>query len=183
MRKFKDFIKDIIYDKNDLLIAVIILAVAAFVINDRLDVVMNYPEYLAAQEQSNLPVDAQPDSDAADKAEDPSGESPDTPADDTQENPGQGEDSGKPATPVQPANPTPDQPVAPGNSDLVSIYIEYGSTGSQIAQLLVDSGLLKSKEEFYDAVNAAGADTKLQAGSFKIPANATPDKIISIITN
>lgn len=42
MKKFKDFI----YDKNDIIIAVLILAVAALIIAWRLDVILQYPKQL-----------------------------------------------------------------------------------------------------------------------------------------
>lgn len=45
MRKLKDFF----YDKNDIIIVLIILAVAAFIIYTRIEIIMEYPEELAAK--------------------------------------------------------------------------------------------------------------------------------------
>ena len=45
MRKLKDFF----YDKNDIIIVLIILAVAAFIIYTRIETIMEYPEELAAR--------------------------------------------------------------------------------------------------------------------------------------
>ena len=42
MKKFKDFL----YDKNDILIAVLILVVAAAIIAWRMDVILQYPKQL-----------------------------------------------------------------------------------------------------------------------------------------
>lgn len=42
MKKFKDFL----YDKNDILIAVLILVVAASIIAWRMDVILQYPKQL-----------------------------------------------------------------------------------------------------------------------------------------
>lgn len=42
-------IKDFFYNKNDIIIVLIILAAAAFVIYDRMDTIMAYPDTLAAQ--------------------------------------------------------------------------------------------------------------------------------------
>lgn len=183
MKKFKDFIKDVIYDKNDLVIALVILALAGFVIHDRIGVIMSYPEILAAQKQDSIPASTEPESEThgepLDSTEEPDGD----PASDPAQNPDAGQNPSTDTGQSGSGTVTPPAKPEQTSTDLVSIYIDYGSTGSQIAQLLIDSGLIKSKEVFYDAVNAAGADTKLQAGSFKIPANATPAQIISIITN
>lgn len=45
MKKLKDFF----YDKNDIIIVLIILAVAAFIIYTRIETIMEYPEELAKQ--------------------------------------------------------------------------------------------------------------------------------------
>ena len=45
MRKVKDFF----YDKNDIIIVLIILAVAAFIIYTRIGAIMDYPEQLARE--------------------------------------------------------------------------------------------------------------------------------------
>ncbi|MDO4553334.1 MAG: aminodeoxychorismate lyase, partial [Bacillota bacterium] len=57
-----------------------------------------------------------------------------------------------------------------------------GSTGADIAQLLIDAGLITEANEFYNAVIAAEADTRLQAGDFTIPAGATPEQVVNILT-
>lgn len=158
-------LKDIIYDKNDILIALIIVLMAGLLIHNRIDVIMDYPSVLAAEtsvgvtEEEPAPVDSEnpPVTETPTEIESP--------------------------TPTEPENPVAGETVGEPTISQVSIYIEYGATGSQIAQILIDSGLIESSEQFYSAVEAAGADTKLQAGSFKIPSNATPAEIISIITN
>jgi len=158
-------IKDFIYDKNDLLVAFIIVAVAAFVIALRVDIIMAYPLTITLDETTpdHIAV-VSPNIPEIPQYEDPEvADDPDI--NQENENP-----------------PTVAQPPADSNIGRISIYIEYGSTGSQIAQLLINSGLIENKEDFYNAVTEAGADTKLQAGSFKIPSNATLPEIVRIIT-
>lgn len=139
-------LKDILYDKNDLLVALVILAIAGFVIYNRIDVIMDYPGTLVAQAGTESP----PVAEQIDESDDADQQTDET-----------------------------DEP----EINQISIYIEYGATGNHIAQLLIDYDLIQTKEQFYDAVAAAGADTRLQAGNFKIPSNATPAEIIEIITN
>lgn len=165
-------LKDFIYNKNDIVIALVIVVIAAYIIVERIDTIMDYPAMmtaLASEEKAELEsgssVTPQPPP-AQDSEEGDSDEEPDPPIE--TETPDNSDVADK--TTGEPSN------------RQVSIYIEYGSSGSDIAQLIVDSGLLESRDAFYDAVAASGADTKLQAGSFKIPANATPEEIIRIIT-
>ena len=60
MKKFKDFI----YDKNDIIIAVLILAVAALIIFWRLNVILEYPKQLLGNDEPTVenPVDNPDDS-------------------------------------------------------------------------------------------------------------------------
>jgi hypothetical protein len=164
-----NLIKDIFYNKNDVLIALVIVLVAGYVIVDRIGVIMDYPSMLTAiaAEQNGEVVPENPDNNGVD---------PDTPVSD---NPGVEDPAVDPPAP----NPVAEQTTGEPTVQQVSIHIESGATGSQIAQKLVDAGLLENRDAFYDAVAAAGAETKLQAGSFKIPSNATPAEIIRIITN
>ncbi|GAB1476786.1 hypothetical protein MASR2M70_16220 [Bacillota bacterium] len=163
-------IKDFIYDKNDLLVALIIVAAAALLIMSRVEIIMAYPTSLEAE------LYAAGDEIKPDIQQKPKPPSSDDLGDETDAAAGNQTGEGTEAAES-------DNPPADENVGSISIYIEYGATGSQIAQLLIDSGLIPNKEAFYDAVTAAGADTKLQAGNFKIPANATPAEIIRIITN
>ncbi len=180
-------IKDFIYDKNDLLIALLIVMAATFIIMSRIDVIITYPSTLAAEIDNSGPViPIEPD--------DGSGEDPvddEDPADndpDGEEDPADNEGtSGDPQPPSDTDDPEPDNGSGgtsgqtPGGSE-VAINIPPGSNGSDIAQLLVNAGLIDRREVFYDAVSAAGAETRLQAGTFRIPANATPAEIVRIIT-
>ncbi|MGI6733976.1 MAG: hypothetical protein ACOX4J_07405 [Anaerovoracaceae bacterium] len=181
-------IKDFIYDKNDLLIALLIVLAATFVILSRIEVIMAYPSTLVAETEagegevvSQLPY-VPPENANEDEQSSEEGQSEDTSGD--QEDPPQippedpgDTDSGNTDTGVS------DPPTNKPSADYVSINIEYGSTGSDIAQLLINAGLIPDRQTFYNAVEAAGADTKLQAGNFRIPSNATPEEIIRIITN
>ncbi|PKM84857.1 MAG: hypothetical protein CVU86_05080 [Firmicutes bacterium HGW-Firmicutes-11] len=171
-------LKDLIYNKNDVLIALVIVLVAGFVIFDRIGVIMDYPSMLTAQaaEQNGEVVPETPGNDGVDL-------DPETPVSDDPGSEDPVTDGEEPAVDPPAPDPDPEQTTGEPAVQQVSVYIEYGVNGSQIAQLLVDAGLLENTDAFYTALSAAGADTKLQAGSFKIPSNATPAEIIQIITN
>jgi hypothetical protein len=179
MNRFKEKLKDLFYDKNDLFIAIIVLVLAGLLIQNRIGVIMDYPAIMAAQASSENSL-------RTEAPKEPAENKPASPAETSNE--ASEEEIADPEEPDVPGNTeTPDDPIADSATSepavkQVSIYIEYGATGSQIAQLLVDSGLITEKQQFYDAVRTAGAETRLQAGNFKIPSNASPAQIIDIIT-
>ncbi|MGI6731845.1 MAG: hypothetical protein ACOX5F_08170 [Anaerovoracaceae bacterium] len=192
-------IKDFIYNKSDIFVALIIVCIAAFVIVNRIEIITAYPSTLAAEANAAAegigstpkhvpqgepwgqnPEDQEPDEGSLDENMDPdqpvSSDESLPPPDTGQESPGVG---GQGSSPSQGSGSQGSNPQ--GGSDL-SLTIEYGMTGDQIADALIRAGLLETRQQFYNAVAIAGAETKLQAGTFTIPANASPDEIVSIIT-
>lgn len=160
-------LKDIFYDKNDILIALIIISVAAIVIVGRIDSILAYPASLSVEATS---VDEPVIYSNSDTEEDTQNDTEnDTNLPDSTEN------TDEQATDTNKDN-------SESNNKNHIINIEFGSNGDQIADILIKEGLIQSKQEFYNAVTTAGADTKLQAGSFIIPANSTPAEVVAIIT-
>ena len=138
-------IKDFLYNINDVVIALIIVALAALLIISRINVLMDSSvvETASSSTESSESVDG-----------------------------GNGEGSGE----------SEDGEVSADGTYPHSIYIAYGESTDSIGQSLVDLGLFSSVDEFNTAVEAAGAATKLQAGTFTIPQNATHDEVIEILT-
>lgn len=157
-------IKDLIYDKNDLFIALVIICIAGILIFNRVEAIMAYPATLAGNAGSNTqePVDT-----------------PTPPATDTTD---QGTPPTEPAK--EPTDPVKTPPTAQGNAGVVnhSVYIEPGSSGEKIAEVLLSVKLINSTSEFVNAVDNAGLSSKLKAGTFVIPSNSTLDQTIAILT-
>jgi len=150
-------LKDIFYDLNDIMVALVIVALASLVIVTNIDSILAYPSSIA--EEINVPEEEVPTNYA--------------------ENP--------PITDSGSSDSSDDQQgtTGAGIEEVVnySVYINSGSTGDQIADLLIGVGLFQDRQQFRDAVAAAGADGKLKAGNFIIPSDSTPAEVISIITN
>jgi hypothetical protein len=170
-------LKDIFYDLNDIMVALIIVAVAALTIVSNIDSILNYPASIAAEIQ--LPEEEVP----TNYADNPPVNDP-SDGDSVDDDPGTttgvgindhgtagGGTSGNEGTGTT------------GEVVNYSVYINSGSTGAQIAEILIGVGLFQDRQQFLDAVAAAGAEGKLQAGNFIIPSDATPAEVISIITN
>jgi hypothetical protein len=169
MEKFKNFL----YDKNDIIVALVIIILATFIITGRINAIMVYPETMlqkAQEEAGSSVLEPAPSSDEAAPvvpvASDPLAEAPIETAPDT--------------TVPNPAAPIDNPP--PANDTVITLIIPAGSSGDAIANLLIGNGLIAQKSDFLSAVAAAGVEKKLKAGTFKIPAGSTPAQVVAIIT-
>lgn len=164
-------IKDFIYDFNDILVALLILAVAAGVITWRVADIMAYPEYLAKQQDIVI----------AQKPEEPEIDMTDvdlTPDDTVIENINTTPDDAN-SDVIGTEAQTPEAPTAASGE--TKITIPSGTPASKIADILYDAGLITSTSDFLSELSAQKADTKLKAGTFTVPAGSTMDEIIAIL--
>ncbi|MFZ5814629.1 MAG: hypothetical protein ACOY93_04945 [Bacillota bacterium] len=101
----------------------------------------------------------------------------------------------QPAQPEQPAQPTgqqaepagqtqpePAPPPPPPKPANITFTVEPGSTSQEIAANLKAAGLIPNEQEFLELVAALGVETRLQAGTFVIPTDASVDAIIAKLT-
>lgn len=164
-------LKDIFYDLNDILVAAVILAVAALVIFTNIDSILDYPSSVSAEVQMSEEETPTTYAENPPITNDITGS-----AIDGQGTTGGGTDDSNTTGGGVTGN--------PGSGEVVnySVYINYGETGDQIADKLIGVGLFKDRQQFYDAVSAAGAEGRLQAGEFIIPSDSTPAEVVSILT-
>ncbi len=64
----------------------------------------------------------------------------------------------------------------------VSIIIPGGSTGSKVAQILQDNGLIRDKNEFLKVLNDGNLGSKLRAGTFVIKSGSSIPEIMKVLT-
>lgn len=170
MKKFKDFI----YDKNDIIIAVLILAVAALIIFWRLNVILEYPKQLLGNDEPNVenPVENTGDNSAGtDKPADNSGNS----------GAGSGAGSGSDSTTNdnEPADNTQELPLWQGGVLTKDVEVEVsGNSASAAIQCLIDIGLFDDYAEYQTICDEAGLDhEKVKAGTFKFNKGSTKKDI------
>ena len=161
MEKLKDFI----YDKNDILVALLVLVFAAFLICWRMDVIMDYPEKVFAdtqQEGSQI------------QEEDPSGQEGSISGNEGDgDSEGGGEGSGG------------DEPVVPSSSlwegGVLTRDVEvdvYGNSAMAAVQCLVDAGLFDDYDEYKVICDLAGMNhEKVSAGSLVFTAGTTKEEV------
>lgn len=184
-------LKDIFYDLNDILVALMIVALAAFVIATNMESILAYPSVIAEEIQlpeeegptqyaENPPITNEPGDEGGDE-----GTAGTADGDQNASGNGQNTSGGGVSGNEGPAGGTSGSEGAGSSGGAVvnySVTIQYGMTGDQIADLFIGLGLFNDRREFNNAVTAAGKEGKLQAGTFTIPSDSTPAEVISIIT-
>lgn len=172
MKKFKDFI----YDKNDIIIAVLILAIAALIIAWRLDVILQYPKQLInndADTNVSEPADNSDNSgDNADKPADNSDNSDDN-ADTPADNSGDGDNSNS-GDNANNGDSTPAQLWVGGKLSRDIEVDVTGTTASAAVQCLIDKGLFTDYSEYQKACENLGLNhEKVSAGTMTFTKGST----------
>lgn len=150
MKKIKDFF----YNKNDLIIVLLIVALAAFIIYTRVDAIMTYPEEMA--DKTDVQTEQQ------DKTE--SGT----------EDPSEPEDSG--------SDSNNDKKSDPAGAKDISIEITGDDTAVTVAEKLEDAGIISSATKFEGYMANEGKEDSLKTGTFTIPEGSSNEEILDIIT-
>lgn len=164
MKKFKD----LIYDYNDILLAILIIIVAGAVIFVKVSDIMAYPSFAKNEPKQQQEVDfSDVDLDPIDV--------------DPVINDGTdviGEDEPDDSLPVD--DPQETTPVAPTGD--VKFEVKQGEYLSTVASNLKKLGLIEDSSAFVKKVEEMKLDSKLQIGTFTIPAGSTMEDIAKIIT-
>lgn len=85
--------------------------------------------------------------------------------------------------PTQEQAPDQTQPAAPPPKPVnVTFVVEPGSPSQVIAANLKAAGLIADEQAFLDLVFALGVETRLKAGTFVIPTDASLDAVIKVLT-
>lgn len=172
MKRFKD----LIYDYNDVFVAVMIVVLAGAIIFWRISDIMAYPEYLAQQIAGNATDDVDVgDLDLSLEEVDDMNENPEDITTDPVDSEGE-------TTPPIPEEEEPEETGEFTTSKDASFTVPAGVTGSKIAQLLLEEKLIESTEAFMTEISEQNAETGLMAGTFNIPAGSTVGDIVDILT-
>ena len=164
MKKFKD----LIYDYNDILLAILIIIVAGAVIFVKVSDIMAYPSFAKNEPRKEQdvdfsdvdldPIDVQPViNDGTDVI---------------------GEDDPDDSLPI--TNPEPTTPPTPTGD--VKFEVKQGEYLSNVASNLKKAGLIEDSSAFVKKVEEMKLESKLQIGEFTIPAGSSMEDIAKIIT-
>ena len=168
-------IKDLIYDYNDIFVALLIIAAAAAIILWRVSDIMAYPEYLAGKEQTQT---GDVDFSEIDLTPVEVEEFNDNPDEITVD-----ENQGSEQTPAEEPSNTeePSQTASVDEDGNYRIEIPKGSSAQGIARILKDQGVISDIDAFMDKVEELGATMKMKYGNYKIPQGSSAEEIINIL--
>lgn len=166
-------LKNILYDKNDILVALIIVCVAGVIIFNRIETIMDFPSSLAADAGTKVSEPTKVGNDNNNNSQDKSKDSSKT---NTEENKDTDKNKSGDSSKTNPGN------TDKGKVTNLSVYIAPGASASDIANIFLTAKLVKDKQEILTAISTAGAESKLKAGTFIVPSNSTPAEIVAIIT-
>lgn len=165
-------LKDLIYDYNDILLAILIIIVAGAVIFWKVSDIMAYPAFAKAQQaaqqkEQGINID--------DMDLDP------IPVDQNV-NPGTDEIGGTEGEQTPAVTPEPQPQVNPQPVVDKKFEVKSGDYFSTAAKNLKDAGLIDDSQAFIQKVKDLGLESKLQIGIFTIPAGADYEQIAHILT-
>lgn len=175
-------IKDIIYDKSDILIAILILAIAALIIVWRLSIILEYPKQLIGTDDAST-VLTEPDEDAAaDTATDADAAGTDADAAgsdaaaDSQDAAADGDTADQTDDALEVSN------TAQWDGDKLAVDLEVkitGTTASEAVQCMVDAGIFADYAEYESICDSMNYDDeKMRAGVFIFAKGTTKEDII-----
>jgi cell division protein YceG involved in septum cleavage len=157
------------YSKSDIVVAVVIIVIAALIIWFRVDAIMEYPSSGSPGSQIASKTSELSDPDAV--------ASPVT--DGAVDEPSEEAAASEAAVEPPPEPPVEETPPPPTET---TFEVKSGEATSTIANNLANANLVPSASDFLNAVKSAGAETRLKAGTFKIPGGSSVDQIVQILT-
>ena len=177
MKKIKDFI----YDFNDVLVALLLVAAAGLVIFWRVQVVMAYPKAFAASQQETSggididfsEIDLHEDEviyipePGVDPAENQTGDETDPSGENTEQT-----EENQPSGETVPEK-NPEKAVS-----YIQIEVKSGMSWNTVGKALEESGLVSSAKEFSARVNERKVGSRLQIGKFELNTSMTLDEVI-----
>jgi hypothetical protein len=172
--------RNFLYNKSDILIAIIIIVVAAIIIWTRVDAIMGSDKgggdtpNVSSGEQLEEPDT--PPTDAAIAGDQ-------TPAD-GQTAEGEAVTSSEAIEGEPPAGgeEVSGEEAPPADTEPVEFTVEIGSAASTVAKGLESAGLVETADAFLSELTAQNAETKLKAGTFKIAPGTSVSEIVKKLT-
>ncbi len=184
-------IKDIIYNKSDILIALLILAIAALIIFWRLSIILEYPKELIGTDEASE-VLTEPDEDAATTDANAGTDNANANAEASQNTDNAGTDASANSDAAN-ADANKDAESESGDSGEVTTTAKWdgdklaadlevkltGTTAYEAVMCMVDAGVFKDYEEYQEICGNIGYDhEKMRAGVFNFAKGTTKEDII-----
>lgn len=173
-------IKDFIYDKSDIVVAILILFIAAVIILWRFNVILDYPKTLIAN-QNIVQTEGQTGGESTEQGEEGTLTPEDVvPVEDEQTvQEEQTQQTAEAETQSQEQTQQPNVSLWVDGKLTATVTVEVkGASATAAVQCLIDKGLYKDYEEYKTYCNKLGLDDeKVAADTFKFKEGTTKDEI------
>lgn len=171
MKKFKDFI----YDKNDIIIALLILVVAALVIFWRLNIILEYPKQLLGNDDPGASTTV----DNGGEDGQGGGSQGDDSQEGVQDNDGTGTADGNGTDDGSGTGDSQEMPLWQGGVLTRDVEVEVtGNSATAAIQCLIDEGLFDDYADYQQVCTDSGLDhEKVRAGTFTFEKGSTKKDI------
>ena len=153
--KFREGLKDFFYDAIDYILMIVIILAVAGIIGWRLNILFHKEDTKDSTIGTKIEISKDDKKEEKNKVEDGNKNS---------EEENKVEDNEK------------------STVETVKVVIPSDSTGSGIANILYEKGLIEDKGQFLAKMSELKLDTKLKCGEFEIGKNNTLEEILNIIT-
>lgn len=162
-RSIMNKIKDFFYNKNDIIIVLVILVAAAFIIYGRIGVIMDYPKVLAEKTAESQQAENSTEQSAVSSSASSEGQA----SQNSTKNTRSSSESGS----------------TKSDSGYISLVINDSDTSSSVAEKLYKAGVVDSADDFEKYIKKKGKSKSIKSGKFKIPSKASDKEILNIIAN
>ena len=164
-------LREFIYDKSDVLVALVILLIAALVIFWRFEAIADYPSTLVGNEKVKSASESSEISKSKDKAKNSDSKATKSKKDDSDSDASK-DDKGDSSSKIYRDGATKEE---------ANVSVQSGSA-IEATESLVSLGYFKSYDDFVETCNASGIDpNSIKAGNFSIPAGSTKADIARIV--
>lgn len=164
MRRFLNYLKDLLYDVTDYSLIIAVVVVIGAILIWRFNILFDIKVAKEPIKQTDIPVVEKPIETPSDNSEhDLTPETPDTP-----------DDSETP-------NKEPSITDIDTSGEYIEVNIPQGTLPNEIAEVLLDKGLITDKKDFLNKAIELELDRKLQCGDFSIKKGSKLEDIIKTI--
>lgn len=172
MKKFTESVKDFMYDAIDYILILVVIAVVAGIIGWRLDILFAKDTNVNTTPKNKIETSEQSNNSNDDIIDSENEHNADT----TQSN------ESKDNTNVSQNNENNNSENSNSSTQIINVVIPEGTLCPKIADILLQKGIIKSKEEFLDKASELKLDTKLKSGEYQLSPSSSLENILKTLS-
>lgn len=162
MKKFKEKVKDFLYDAIDYIIILAVIAIVAGIIGWRLDILFAKDTGIKTTPKNKIETSKQSNN---------SNDADTTPDNNSQDN-----------SNVSQNNKNNNSENSSSSAQTINVVIPEGTLCPKIADILLQKGIIKDKKEFLAKASELKLDTKLKSGEYHLSPSSSLEDILKTLS-